>query len=250
MIIRSLLFNVCFFAWALIASILFLPLFVLSAKTAQMAGRPWAQGALYLARLILGLSYEVRGRQYLTDQPAIYASKHQSAWDTIIFLILLARPAYVLKRELLLLPGWGWYLWRMKMIAIDRSAGAASIKKMIRESKLALAEKRSIVIYPEGTRTRPGSPPRYQPGVVAMYQMLAVPVVPVALNSGCYWGKDAFMKRRGTILIEFLPPIAPGLDKATFNTTLQHAIENASARLEQEATSQPSQQEMFHAPIR
>lgn len=233
--LRSLVFNICFFCWAILASVLFSPLFIISTATAMNAGRPWALGVLLLAKYILGLTYEVRGQQYLTYQPVIYASKHQSAWDTVIFLVLLRAPAYVLKRELLRIPGWGWYLWRMQMIAIDRSAGASSMKRLIAQSKNALTNYRPIVIYPEGTRTQPGATPHYHPGIVALYSMLHVPVVPVALNSGCYWGKNAFHKRPGNIVLEFLPPIDPGLSKTEFMSTLQTVIETASTRLIAEA---------------
>lgn len=231
---RSLIFNLCFFAWAGIASIIFAPLFMISPQASLLAARPWASGALWLARVILGITHEVRGAQYISTAPVIYASKHQSAWDTAIFLVLLNQPAYVLKRELLSMPLWGWYLWRMQMIAIDRSAGASSIKHMLKTAKERLSQGRSIVIYPEGTRTRPGAAPHYHPGVVALYSFLKTPVVPVALNSGYFWGKNAFLKRPGKIIIEFLPPMAPGMEKETFTQTLQNTIESASYKLLEE----------------
>jgi 1-acyl-sn-glycerol-3-phosphate acyltransferase len=232
--IRSLIFNIAFTSWALLASVLFAPLFIISSSLAMKAGRPWALGSLWLAKHICGLTYEIRGREYISYQPVIYASKHQSAWDTIIFLCLFDAPAYVLKRELLRIPGWGWYLWRMKMIAIDRSAKASSMKQMLRQAKEALQNQRPIVIYPEGTRTRPGALPNYHPGVVALYSQLNVPVIPVALNSGMYWGKDAFTKRPGKIILEFLPPIEAGGDKKNFSQQLQDVIETASNRLMKE----------------
>lgn len=230
-VLRSFLFNIAFFSWSMLASLLFSPLFALSVKAAQHSGAPWANGTLLLARLICGIRYEIRGQEYRVDGAVIYASKHQSAWDTMIFLILFKRPAYVLKRELLRIPLWGWYLWRMDMIAIDRTAGASSIKHMMRQSKDALALQRPIVIFPEGTRTRPGAEPHYHPGILALYSQLKVPVIPVALNSGVYWGKNAFLKRPGTIIMEFLPPIPPGLPKAEFMARLQDTIESASQRL-------------------
>lgn len=231
LLIRSLAFNIAFFAWALIASIVFAPLFIFSAKTSQLSGKPWACGSLFLARIFCGIKYEIRGKENILSAPAIYASKHQSAWDTIIFLTIFPHVSYVLKKELLRLPFWGWYLWRMKMIAIDRSAGASSLKKMIRDSKTALEEKRSIVIFPEGTRTKPNSAPDYQVGVSAMYSSLNVPVIPVALNSGVYWGKNAFFKKSGTIIIEFLPPIPAGLSKKEFAARLENQIEQATDKL-------------------
>lgn len=235
LLLRSLIFNILFFAWAGIAAIIFAPLFIVSTRTSLIAARPWAQGALWLAKTICGITHEVRGAQHIANTPVIYASKHQSAWDTAIFLVLLDKPTYVLKRELLSMPLWGWYLWRMQMIAIDRSAGASSIKHMLKMAKGRLQENRSIIIYPEGTRTQPGANPEYHPGTTALYSFLKTAVVPVALNSGFFWGKNAFVKRPGKIIIEFLPAIAPGLDKEVFATTLQSTIETASQRLLEEA---------------
>ena len=232
--LRSLLFNLCFFGWSLLAAVLFMPLFVFWPR---YAGKPWAMVSLLLARVIFGITNEVRAREYIVSGPVIYASKHQSAWDTLIFLTLLSNPAYVLKRELLWLPLWGWYLWRMQMIAIDRASGASSIKHMIRQAKDALARQRPIVIFPEGTRTAPGVVPHYHPGITALYSMLGVPVIPVALNSGLYWGKNAFTKHAGKIIIEFLPPLAPGMNKAEFMEKLQSTVETASQTLLNEAQS-------------
>ena len=234
LLIRSLAFNIAFFAWAFISAILFIPLFIGGTKTARMVGKPWAELCLLLAKIFCGINYEIRGRENIASTPVIYASKHQSAWDTIIFLTLLPNMAYVLKKELLRLPFWGWYLWRMQMIAIDRSAGASGLKQMIRDSKAALAAGRPIVIFPEGTRTTPGSAPDYQAGITAMYSSLSTPVVPVALNSGICWGKNAFFKTPGTIVIEFLPAIPPGMDKKLFASRLQNDIETNSNKLMKE----------------
>ncbi|NBO18009.1 MAG: 1-acyl-sn-glycerol-3-phosphate acyltransferase [Proteobacteria bacterium] len=234
---RSLAFNIAFFCWAMLSAILFSPLFLISSRASLKAGHPWAMGSLWLVRIICGIKYEIRGRQYLREGSAIYASKHQSAWDTIIFLTLMRHPAYVLKRELLRIPLWGWYLWRMKMIAIDRSAGGAGLKDMLRQSKSALADGRNIVIFPEGTRIKVGAQSHYHPGIVAMYSQCKVPVVPVALNSGCFWGRNAFLKRPGKIVMEFLPPIPPGQPKDQFLTQLQHTIETATNRLVAEANA-------------
>lgn len=229
--LRSLIFNLCFIAWAFIASVIFAPLFLFSKNGAIRAGKPWAKGALFLARHILGITHEIKGAERLTNEPVIYASKHQSAWDTCIFLVLLDAPCYVLKRELLRIPFWGWYLWRMRMIAIDRSGKASTMKQMIRDAKDRLSEGRTIVIYPEGTRTKPGAAPTYHPGVIALYSQLGVPVIPVALNSGCFWGKNAFLKKPGKITLSLLEPIQPGLPKGEFLPKLQEIIESETDRL-------------------
>lgn len=237
--IRSLLFNICFFSWCVLSAFLFFPFFIISSRQAQSVAHPWASVSLFLARMICGITYEVRGQHHLeayAGEPVLIASKHQSAWDTIIFHLLLPCPAYILKRELLFLPFWGWYLWRMKMIAIDRLAGANSLKSMVRQAKEVFVQGRSIVIFPEGTRTPPGAPSHYHPGIIALYNQLKAPVIPVALNSGVYWGKRAFFKRPGKIILEFLPPIAPGLPKQEFAGILEQAIETATTGLVAEAS--------------
>ena len=237
-LLRSLLFNGFFAVWGIImAPILFLPLALASAKTSSLAGKGWAAVSLWMLKQVCGIRLTVRGREHIASTPVIYACKHQSAWDTLVMLVLLKWPAYVLKRELVRIPLWGWYLWRMKMIAIDRSRGAASLKQIVAQAKEALADGRPIDIYPEGTRTAPGAAPHYHSGITALYAGLGVPVVPVALNSGLLWGKNAFIKRPGTITMEFLPPIAPGLPKQEFMARLKDAIETASQRLLKDATS-------------
>lgn len=243
-LLRSLLFNLCYVLWAALSSIIFAPLFLISSNASLLAGPPWAKAVLFLARHICRLEYEIRGREYMVEAPHIFASKHQSAWETAFFFSRLKRPNFVLKRELLRIPLWGWYLWRMKMIAIDRHGGMSGMKDMIRQSRAALADSRPIVIFPEGTRTQPGSPPHYHPGIVALYSQLKVPVVPVALNSGVFWSKNAFMKYPGTVIVEFFPPIPPGLGKDEFAARLQNTIETASQKLLTEANNRNP-----HAPL-
>lgn len=219
----------------MVAPVVFAPLFMISSKASLYSGAPWAKGVLWLLKICCGITHEVRGMEHISETPVIYASKHQSAWETVAFLTLLHHPAYVLKRELLRIPLWGWYLWRMKMIAIDRAAGASSLKKMVKQAKAAVADNRPIVIFPEGTRTRPGTTTRYHPGTAALYGFLRLPVVPVALNSGCYWSKNAFLKRPGRIIVEFLPPIPAGLPTEEFSATLERTIETASQKLLEKA---------------
>lgn len=232
---RSLAFNAAFYGWTGLLAVAGLPLLVISRRLSIKWGRLWASGALWLAWRICGLTHEIRGLQYITETPVIYASKHQSAWDTIIFWMVFRAPVYVIKKELLWLPLFGLYLFRQGLIAIDRSKGAAAIKQLIRKTKYALHEQRPVVIYPEGTRTVPGAAASYQPGIAAVYSQIKCTVIPVALNSGLYWGRNAFIKRPGKIIIEFLPPIEPGLPSKEFLARLQTTIESATARLIDEA---------------
>jgi 1-acyl-sn-glycerol-3-phosphate acyltransferase len=229
------LFNTLFFAWSAVISLTLWPTLMLPRRYLYWITRLWARVIVFLLRHVIGLSYEVRGLDHAPEGPTIVASKHQSAWDTIVFFLLLRNPAYVLKAELLLIPVIGWYLRRVGMIAIDRQRGARALRVMLSAAKRAVSEGRPIVIFPEGTRTAPGEERPYQPGTTALYTQLGLPVVPVALNSGLYWGRRRFVKRPGCIIIEFLPAIAPGLDRVAFASALERRIEDATARLVAEA---------------
>jgi 1-acyl-sn-glycerol-3-phosphate acyltransferase len=229
--LRSFLFNILFALWTGFIFIVSLPTLVLPRSAAWWMGGLWVRGALLLLRATVGLRHRVRGVEHRVAGPAIYASKHQSAWDTLVFPTLLEQPAYVLKQELIRVPLFGSYLKQCGMIPVDRQGGGTALKQLLKAARAAIAEGRSILIYPEGTRMPPGERRPYHPGVAALYGDLGVPVVPVALNSGLFWGRRAFNKKSGTITIEFLPPIAPGLPRREFMAELQNRMEGASQRL-------------------
>ena len=229
--IRSLLFNVLFYAWSALVHILCLPLLLLPYPILHAAGHLWAKGILALLAGICGLRHQVRGLDNLPAEACIIASKHQSAWDILVFPLVLGKPGYVLKRELLSIPLFGWYIGHLRNIPIDRKGGAQALRAMVQSARQVLAEGRYIVIFPEGTRVAPGKHRPYHPGVAALYSQLAVPVVPVAVNSGLYWGRRSFLKKPGRIVLEFLPPILPGLERSAFLGELEERIEQASARL-------------------
>jgi 1-acyl-sn-glycerol-3-phosphate acyltransferase len=152
-----------------------------------------------------------------------------SMWDTLALYLALKSPAIVLKRSLLYIPFYGWFLWKATAIAIDRGAGAGALRKMSAAAQKVLGEGRPILIFPEGTRKKPHAPPDYKPGVAGLYALSKVPCVPVALNSGVYW--TGFTKKPGTIVLEFLEPIAPGLKREAFMALLESRIETATSRL-------------------
>jgi 1-acyl-sn-glycerol-3-phosphate acyltransferase len=229
--VRSLLFNILFALWTALIFVLSLPTLVLPRGAAWWMGGLWVRGALLLLRAIVGLGHRVRGTEYRIAGPAIYAAKHQSAWDTLVFPLLLDQPAYVLKQELIRVPLFGSYLKQCGMIPVDRRGGGNALKQLLKAARAAVAEGRSILIYPEGTRTPPGERRPYHPGVAALYGDLGIPVVPVALNSGLFWGRRSFNKKPGIITIEFLPAIPPGLPRREFMQELQHRMEGASERL-------------------
>ena len=232
---RSLAFNVAFIGWTVILGMAGLPLLLAPRPAVMRFGRLWDRGALALLRWIVGLDHEIRGLDRLPRGGCIIAMKHQSAWDTLILPIVLGDPAVVLKRELLRVPFYGWYAARAGSIAIDRKAGAGALRAMVKAARPVAAEGRPIVIFPEGTRTAPGARLPYQPGVAALYQALALPLVPAAVNSGHFWGRRSFLKRPGRIVLEFLDPIPQGLPRRRLMAELEERVETAAAALAREA---------------
>ncbi len=191
----------------------------------------WAHALLWLMRVVCGLRCRVVAGETLPPGPVIFALKHQSAWETIAFPALGPPISGVLKRELLVIPIYGWYMRRLGMVPIDRSAGGGAIRELMRRAKVETMRGRSIMIMPEGTRLPPGRAGRYHPGVAALYTHLNLTVVPVALNSGLFWGRRSLLLRPGTVTMEFLAPIPPGMERAVFMKLLQERIETASERL-------------------
>ena len=238
-LLRALAFNVVFFAGTIVFGIAGLPFLLTPRRTAMRFGRFWAQAVLFAAKWIIGLDSEVRGRENIPPGGCLIAMKHQSMYDTLMLPPLLVDPAVVIKRELQYVPFYGWYATRAGSIFIDRKGGAGALRRMVAAAKQALATGRPVVIFPQGTRTAPGAPvdaaTPYQPGIAALYRELGVPLVPAAVNSGMYWGRRAFMKRRGRVVVEFLPPIRPGLPRREVMATLETRIETATAALEREA---------------
>jgi 1-acyl-sn-glycerol-3-phosphate acyltransferase len=232
-LIRSILFNFLFILMTVAMGAFGLPLLLIREKWVNAYGRLWGKISLRMLKDIVGLECEVRGK--IPTQATIIAAKHQSAWETIAFAVILDKPTFIMKRSLLFLPPLGPFLWRAGMIAIDRTSGASAIRRMLTKTQLALQNSRSVIIFPEGTRKAPGAAPAYLPGVAAMYRGLEHSVIPVALNSGVFWGRNSFSKKRGTIIIEFLPPIEHGLDRRTFMRRLEYQIEAATHRLIDEA---------------
>ena len=237
-LLRALLFNIVFWLGTVIFGIAGLPFLLTPRRTAMRFGRFWAQAVLAALKLIVRLDGEIRGRENIPPGACLIAMKHQSMYDTLMLPPLLGDPAVVIKRELQFVPFYGWYATRAGSIFIDRKGGAGALRRMIAAAKRAIAAGRPVVIFPQGTRTAPGQPAAsvpYQPGIAALYRELGVALVPAAVNSGMYWGRRAFLKRGGRIVIEFLEPIPPGLPRGEVMQTLETRIEAATAALEREA---------------
>ena len=233
--LRSLLFSVAFTATTVIMSLFIIPGLIMPYRFVLSYKQLWLRVVLWQIRVVIGIDFEERGKENLPVGPVVFAAKHQSAWDTLGPSYVHPQMVFVLKRELTWVPIWGWYLIRMGMIPVDRAKGISALKNMAARARQAIARGRSVLVFPQGTRTPPGTVRPYLPGVAAIYANLDVPVVPVALNSGLFWPRRKLVKWPGTITLEYLEPIAPGLDKRTFMATLQDRIEPATAKLEAEA---------------
>lgn len=233
--IRSLIFNiVCYGTIAvgcIVNSILGLFWRKATIKTWNYIFLPTVILAL---RYIAGIKIEVRGSQYINQTQGIYAGKHQSAVETYTLTCILKQASMVMKKELAYIPIFGWAQAFYGLIPIDRSAGSAAMKNMLRQAQNKVADNRPIIIFPEGTRRAPGQPPAYKPGVALLYQHLKLPVTPIASNTGFFWAKNSFLRHPGTIIYEFLPPIEPGLNKHDFMEKLQSAIEQKCDELNTE----------------
>ena len=212
-----------------------LPLLLLPPRVMVAFAQFWERGIQWLLRNLIGLGYERRGWERVPAGPVIFAFKHQSAWETLTCHLLIDDAAVALKQELTQIPLFGWYLIHAGMIRIDRGRGATALRSLVRGAQAALARGSRVVIFPEGTRVAPGEQKPYQAGVAALYLQLGLPVVPVALNSGLFWRRRGFIKRPGRIVVEFLEPIAPGLERKPFMAELKRRLEGATTRLIEEA---------------
>lgn len=235
MAIRSALFNAAVYLNFLVQAVLFSPVLLLPERFVWPIARFWVRSTLWLHRAILGIDDEIRGRENIPAGGFIVASKHQSAWETLRLIELFPRPCFILKRELLWLPLFGWYLTRTGMIPVNRGKRSAALQAITLRARRAMAEGRQIIIFPEGTRRPPLAPPEYRHGVTRLYRELNVPCLPVALNSGLFWPRRSFVQRRGTVLVACLPPIAPGKQPDIFAEELKTAIEAATSELMAEA---------------
>ena len=227
----SFLFTAWLYGSMAVLGTLAAPLLLFRRERAWGLVRVWVRGVLWALRAFCGVRVEVRGREHLPAGAALVAAKHQSMLDTVAPLDLLPDPAYVLKRELMRLPFFGWWTAKLDMVPIDRGGGSTTLRAMTHAARDRLADGRQLVIFPEGTRQEPGASPDYKPGVAGLYRELDAPCTPVATNSGVCWPPHGFLRFPGTVVYEFLPPIAPGLKRASFMAVLEDRIEEASAAL-------------------
>jgi 1-acyl-sn-glycerol-3-phosphate acyltransferase len=229
-VLRSALFMLWFAFVTTVMSIVFLPVVALPRGATAWMARLWCALSLLGLKLCARLDLEVRGE--VPKGGVLVASKHMSMWDTLALYRLLDDPAMVTKRELFRIPFYGWFLKSAGSIGIDREGRARALRAMTDSAKKVVGEGRPVLIFPEGTRRKPGAMPDYKAGVAGLYGQLDVACVPVALNSGLYWtGPGGFLKKRGKVIVQFLPAIPAGLKRAEFMAVLQGRIEDATAKL-------------------
>lgn len=229
--LRSLVFMAWLYLSMATLAVVFSPTLLMPWQVSMGIIKLWARSVLFGLRWICGVRVEIHGTQYRPTGPALIAAKHQGMLDVIAPFTFLDAPCFVLKKELMYLPFFGWYAWKTKMIPIDRSDGARALKSMVVRAKERLAQGRQILIFPEGTRTAPGQPSDYKPGVAALYRDLESECVPMATNSGVHWPAHGIDRTPGTVVFELLPAIPAGLKRHDFMRQLKDQVETASTAL-------------------
>lgn len=226
---RSRAFDVAMAGWTALFAPVILCLWACGSppRAVRRATRVWSRGVLALLKFVVGLGYREVGRENVPAEPCLIIANHQSAWETLASLALFPEVAIVAKRELLRIPVFGWFLSRSPMIVIDRESGSSAVRKMVAESRAALEQGRSILIFPEGTRANVGDRVAFKRGVELLYATLGRPVVPMALNSGRFWGLGLPYKRPGTIVVNYLPAIPAGLRPSAFVQQAEEMLELA-----------------------
>lgn len=232
-LLRSAAFNAWFFGVTFLITIFGTPMRVLRWQIVVRYARFWGWLVTTGLRVLCGITWEVTGQENLPlpGQPALIASMHQSAFDTIVWTRISPLFCYVMKDELVRIPLLGMIFRRAGMIPVDREAGTAALRSLLRAADRALAQNRHIVIFPEGTRVSPGVVVKLQPGVAALAARTGLPVIPVMTDSGLFWGKRAFRKTPGVIRVAILPPLPSGLPREELMRRLQAAFAEGAAAL-------------------
>jgi len=241
--LRSLIYNVLFYLVLIFWLIVAIPTLVMSRTAIMKIAKLWSRQSTWLLRVVCNVKVEYRGVEKIPKGPLLVASKHQSMWETFALLQFFDQPLYILKRELKWIPLFGWYLIKSNMIGVNRSAGGRALLNMARRAGEEVRRGRQLIIFPEGTRTPVDAPPHYKTGIAQVYVDCGVPCLPVALNSGLFWPRRTFMRYPGTLVVEFLDPVPPGLPRDEFLKRIAATIEEATARLVE--TARLEQRQLF-----
>lgn len=231
-LLRSFLFAIVFYAWSVVWAIAMVPMLAAPRSWLLAAMRFWSRSLNVLLKVICGIRVEIRGQEHVPSADALIASKHQTMFDVFVQFGVLKGSLFVFKKELLIIPIFGWIALKIGSIVVDREKQATALRDMVRraQEQFRLGD-RQLVIFPEGTRKAPGAPPDYKPGVAGLYRELGVAVHPVATNAGVHWPAHGFLRRPGVIVYQYLEPIPPGLKRAEFMRLLEERIETASNQL-------------------
>lgn len=227
--LTSILFVVWFYGTMAVVGLAYAIPSLFDDRNIWRAMRLWARLTLFGLRWICGVRVRFEGLEHLPQGAALLAAKHQATLDTLLPALILREPVFVVKRELLSMPIFGFYMKRM--IPVDREAGAKSLKEMLRAARQVIAKGRQLVIFPEGTRQALGAAPDYKPGVAAMYRDFGLPCTPIALNTGLVWRPRGIMRNPGAVTLKVLPPIPAGLPREEFMRRLETVIETESEAL-------------------
>lgn len=230
--LRSLIFNLCFMVWTFLCALFSVIVSVGGRMPLMYTAQVWGIGIRVLLKYVVNLTSEIQDRHHVPQSgPYILACKHQSAWETTVIQLVCFDSAIILKRELMLIPLFGLVLKIAGAISVNRHKGKSTLRSLIASAKEQVQKGRAIFIFPEGTRSQPGSAGRYRSGVYFLYHHLNLPVIPAALNSGCFWPRRGFLKYPGNIVLRILPPIEPGLEHDVFMEKLRGSIDGACQAL-------------------
>ena len=231
MLLLTIIFYGALASWTILMGFLSLPFIILPSKFIALPAKIWIKGIFICLKYICGVTHEIRGLSKLSDEPVIIVSKHQSAFETFALYYYLKKSFFIHKKQLFYIPIFGQYLMKHNMVSIDRAGQASTMRKMITDVKKKLDSGSTIIIFPEGTRKKPGARADYKTGFIGIYNTSKRRLQPVALNSGLFWQKGLKIIKRGHIIIEFLPQIDINLDKKEVLNKVENSIESATNKL-------------------
>ncbi|TCT45110.1 lysophospholipid acyltransferase family protein [Martelella mediterranea] len=232
-LLRSFIFNFVFYVGTALRMIVLSPFYfsVSRERAYRVVVQGWGRFVNRQMRWWAGATFEIEGLEHLPDGPCIIVPKHQSAWDTILLLPWIPDSVFMLKRELIEMPLFGWYLKKQRQIAVDRAAKGRNMADAILRTKAEVETGRQLIIFPEGTRRPPGALPEYKRGIQKLYANLDIPVIPVVMHPGLFWPRGSFWRYGGHFKVRVLEPIAPGMEPKAFFTHLVETMERESDQL-------------------
>ncbi len=231
MLFRSIIFYLLWGIWTTFVGIFSLPYLFFPSKYLKFAAKMWIRGIFFLLKYVCNITHEIQGLENITSEPVIIASKHQSAFETFALYYYIPKSLFIHKKQLFWIPIFGQYLKKINMISINRSESITAIRKITKEAEIRISQGYSIIIFPEGTRKKPGEVANYKPGFVSIYNKVNCKILPVALNSGKYWPKKILIENSGKIIIKILKPIPANLNKKEVLIEVQSIIEKETSKI-------------------